>query len=189
MKKIIITTGLLASVIGIHAQQNQSPAQMEPVGDTTAFQLSLTPDIALYSRTTTVRGLALNIWGENQIEGVNIGVVNGSTGESAGFSWALVNYDDTFHGVQWGWVNYSKQEFIGWQRGLVNIDRGTFLGFQDGFVNVTEETRGLQLGLVNYAERLRGVQIGIINVALNNPWFKEFPDKLATGFPIINWSF
>jgi hypothetical protein len=45
------------------------------------------------------------------------------------------------------------------------------------------------LGLVNYAENLHGVQIGLANIALNNPWFKEFPDKLATGFPIVNWSF
>jgi hypothetical protein len=43
--------------------------------------------------------------------------------------------------------------------------------------------------LVNYAENLRGVQVGLANVAMNNPWFNEFPDKLATGFPIVNWSF
>ncbi len=48
---------------------------------------------------------------------------------------------------------------------------------------------GLQVGLVNYAEELHGVQIGLANIAINNPWFSEFPDKLATGFPIVNWSF
>jgi hypothetical protein len=42
---------------------------------------------------------------------------------------------------------------------------------------------------VNYSENLRGVQIGLVNIARNNPWFNEFPDKLATGFPIVNWSF
>jgi hypothetical protein len=30
----------------------------------TPLQLSLTPDIALFPRTTTVRGLSLDIWGE-----------------------------------------------------------------------------------------------------------------------------
>jgi hypothetical protein len=38
-------------------------------------------------------------------------------------------------------------------------------------------------------ENLDGVQIGLINIAMNNPWFTEFPDKLATGFPFVNWSF
>lgn len=42
---------------------------------------------------------------------------------------------------------------------------------------------------MNYAENLRGVQIGFVNVAMNNPWFNEFTDLLATGFPIVNGSF
>jgi hypothetical protein len=28
------------------------------------------------------------------------------------------------------------------------------------------------------------VQVGLANVAMNNPWFNDFPDKLATGFSI-----
>jgi hypothetical protein len=31
-----------------------------------------------------------------------------------------------------------------------------------------------------------GLQASIARI---NPWFKEFPDKLATGFPIFNWPF
>ena len=62
-------------------------------------------------------------------------------------------------------------------------------GFQSGWINVSQEFHGLQLGLLNYAENLRGVQIGFVNIARNNPWFKEFPDKLATAFPFVNWSF
>ena len=75
------------------------------------------------------------------------------------------------------------------QIGYVNVSSGTFVGVQDGWVNVAEDFTGLQYGLINYAKNLRGVQIGIVNIARNNPWFKEFPDKLATGFPIVNWSF
>ncbi len=56
-------------------------------------------------------------------------------------------------------------------------------------MNYAEKCEGLQLGLVNYAENLHGVQLGLVNVAMNNPWFTEFLDKLATGFPILNWSF
>jgi hypothetical protein len=42
---------------------------------------------------------------------------------------------------------------------------------------------------VNYAKNLRDVQIGLANLAMNSPKFDDFPDKLATGFPIVNWSF
>ncbi|HEY5298648.1 MAG TPA: hypothetical protein VIK59_12080 [Verrucomicrobiae bacterium] len=186
MKKIFVSAVLAAGTVALQAQQYQRD---EPMERTTAIQLSLTPDIALYPRDATVRGVSLNIWGENQQSGFTLGIVNGSTGDSKGFSWGIVNYDESYHGVQWGIVNLSRQEFVGWQRGIVNCDRGTFTGFQDGIVNVSEEARGFQLGLVNYAQELNGLQIGLINVAMNNPCFSDFPDKLAKGFPIVNWSF
>jgi hypothetical protein len=69
------------------------------------------------------------------------------------------------------------------------VSGGTFTGFQSGAVNVSEQVTGLQLGIVNYGQELHGVQVGLVNIAANNPWFTEFPDKLATGFPIVNWSF
>jgi hypothetical protein len=176
MKKTFILATLLVGAASLQAED-------------TAIQLSLTPDVALFSKTTTVRGLSLNIWGENPQWSLTLGFVNGSTGDSGGFSWGLVNYDESYQGVQWGWANYSRESFIGWQRGFVDVSQGTFEGFQSGAVNVSEDTTGLQLGVVNYAQQLKGVQVGFINVAENNPWFTEFPDKLATGFPILNWSF
>jgi len=157
--------------------------------DESVFQASLTPDIAIHPRTTQINGLALNIWGENPQSSLNLGFVNGSTGDSKGLSWGLLNYADSYTGVAWGWVNVSREKFYGWQDAFVNISQGTFTGLQTGWINVAQEFEGLQLGLVNYAETLDGVQIGFVNVALNNPWFTEFPNKLATGFPVVNWSF
>jgi hypothetical protein len=155
----------------------------------TPIQLSLTPDIALYPNTEMVRGFSLNIWGENPQSSLTLGLVNGSTGESSGFSWGLVNYTESYTGVQWAAVNISTKSFIGWQHGYVNISQGTFTGFESGLMNISEDTTGLQLGFVNYAQKLNGVQIGLVNVAMNNSWFNGFPDQLATGFPIVNWSF
>jgi hypothetical protein len=155
----------------------------------TPIQLSLTPEIALYPRTTTVRGLSLNIWGENPQISLDLGFVNGSTGDSGGLSVGIVNYAESYSGVQWGAINVSTENFLGWQHGFVNIAQGTFTGFQWGFINVGEKTIGFQLGAVNYAQDLHGLQIGFINVAMNNPVFDEFPDKLAPAFPILNWSF
>ncbi len=175
MKKLTLILVSLASATLVYAD--------------TPIQLSLTPDIALYPKSTMVRGLSLNIWGENPQSSLTLGLVNGSTGDSSGFSWGIVNYDETYRGVQWGVVNFSRESFIGWQRGCVNIAQGTFVGYQSGLVNVGQTTTGFQLGVVNYAENLRGLQIGLANLAINNPWFTDFPDKLATGFPIVNWSF
>ena len=141
-----------------------------------AFQASLTPDTAIQAKSTEIDGLTLSVWGENPQHALSLGFVNGSTGDSSGLSWAfLLNYDDSYKGVQLGLVNYSKEDYLGLQLGCVNAAEGKF--------------KGLQWGFVNYTENLHGVQIGFINVAENNPWFTEFPDKLAKGFPIVNWSF
>ncbi len=164
MKKLLVISALVISAAGLRAEESHG------------FQASLTPDIAIYSKTTEIRGLSLNIWGENPQYGAALGFVNGSTGDSSGFSWAFFyNYADTYTGVEWSLVNYSKTSFTGWQAGMVNYSEGKF--------------NGLQMGLVNYAENLHGVQIGLANIAMNNPWFNDFPDKLATGFPFVNWSF
>jgi hypothetical protein len=175
MKKLLIIPVIVASAVSAGAEE--------------FFQASLTPDVAIYAKTTEIRGLALDIWGENPQHSLNLGFVNGSTGDSGGFSWGLVNYADSYTGTAWGAVNFSRESFTGWQSGCVNISQGDFLGLQSGGINLAQGFEGLQLGFVNYAENLRGVQLGFINVALNNPWFTEFPDKLATGFPFVNWSF
>lgn len=154
------------------------------------FQASLTPDIAIHPKTTTIRFVSLDIWGENPQHGFNLGFVNGSTGESSGFSWAFIaNYADSYTGVAWGIVNIRHKKFVGWQGSCVNYSQGYFKGFQSALVNISQEAHGLQWGVVNYTESLRGVQVGLVNIIKDNPWFNEFPHKLALGFPIVNWSF
>ncbi len=155
-----------------------------------SFQLSLTPDIALQSKDTTIRAVSLGIWSENPQHSLTLGIVNGSTGESSGVSlaWGL-NYTDTYTGVHLALVNVSRTSFVGVQLAAVNYSQGKFEGVQLGFVNYAQEASGVQLGWVNYAENLHGVQVGFVNIAMNNGWFDEFPDKLAKGFPFVNWSF
>lgn len=178
MKKL-----LLVSTLGLGALAANA-------SDTAFFQASLTPDIAINSRETVVNGIALSIWGENQQHALALGFVNGSTDESSGFSWGLVNYSDGYHGVNWGIVNVNLTSFTGWQDGIVNVAQGDFVGFQSAWlVNYAENMQGLQLGLVNYTKSLNGVQIGLANIAMNNENFTAFPHELAKGFPIVNWSF
>jgi len=75
-EKLIMLSALVIGAAGVRA-------------DESAFQASLTPDIAVHSKTTEISGLSLNIWGENPQHGVALGFVNGSTGESSGFSWGF----------------------------------------------------------------------------------------------------
>jgi len=156
----------LALVIGLAAVAAQAEDHF--------FQASLTPEIALRARTDTITGISLNIWGENPQKSFTLGFVNGSTGDSKGFSWGLWNYSENYTGVHWGVVNTSTGKFIGWQNAMVNWSK---------------DVEGLQTGWVNYTEKLNGVQLGLVCIVKDNPWFKEFPDKLAMGFPFLNWSF
>ena len=158
---------------------------------TTPIQLSITPDLALYSRSETVEGLTISLWGENPQTALAVGVVNGSTGQSAGFSLGfLLNYADSYKGIQWAPINYTKNDYLGWQAGFVNYTEGFMKGLQSGVVNYAGTLTGLQLGLVNYAETAKtGGQIGLLNLIPSNNWFTDLPDELAPGMVFVNWKF
>lgn len=157
----------------------------------TPLQISLTPDIALFSRSERIEGLTIGLWSENPQSALAIGLVNGSSGDSAGVSWAfLLNYADDYKGLQMAPVNYTKGDFLGWQAGLVNYTEGYMKGLQTGAVNYAGKLTGLQLGFVNYADSAEtGVQIGFVNLMPRNAWFTELPDELAPGMIFVNWRF
>jgi hypothetical protein len=150
----------------------------------------LTPRFAIHSEDTQINGASLGVWSQNPQHSVTVGFVNGSTATSSGFTWGvLANYSDSYSGVALSVVNISHKSFAGWQGGLVNYSEGDLAGLQSGWFNYSGEIHGVQWGLVNYTEKLRGVQVGLLNIARNNPMFKEFPNKLATGDTFVNWSF
>jgi len=179
MKKILVLTCL-----GIFMVVGQAMAS-KPI------QLSLTPDIAIHSRTTRIEGLSLNIWGENPQSSLALGIVNGFTGTSKGFSLGLLlNYSDNYKGFQLGAVNYTKGSMLGWQAGVVDYVEGSMKGLQTGLVNYAGNLKGVQLGIVNYAaSATTGVQIGILNLIPQNKWFTNFPDEIAPGMLLVNWRF
>lgn len=141
-----------------------------------AFQLSLTPEVALHERDVLIEGVSLHVWGENPQKALSLGIISGSTGESAGFSWSLLaNYADSYKGVHWAPVNYTQDRFLGWQSGMVNY---------------AGQLRGLQTGFVNYAEAADGgLQLGLANVIHESEWFRELPNAPAPAFPFLNWRF
>src|SRR5689334_20938814 len=115
MKKLLLLVALVVSTAGLKADDSESHF----------FQASLTPDIAIQPKTAEIGGISLNIWGENPQHCFALGFVNGSTGESGGFTWAFfVNYADSYTGVAWSMVNISHTSFTGWQSGIVNLSKG-----------------------------------------------------------------
>lgn len=154
------------------------------------FNLSLTPEVAVYPRGDTIEGLCLSIWGENQQTALAIGIANGSVGNSAGLSagWIL-NYADAYRGIEWAMINYDKGDFLGWQAGFVDYTGNTMMGLQSGVVNYAGRTKGLEFGFVNYTENVEaGGQIGIINIIKSNKsWFGDLPNSLAPVMIFINW--
>ena len=162
MKKLVIVA--LICIVASSAYAENKP-----------FQASLTPDVAIHSQETYIKGITLNIWGQNPQAAFAFGFVNGSSGDSAGFSWGLVNYAENYTGVEWAAVNYAKGNFTGWQ---------------SGFFNYSGKLKGLQLGAINYAKTAEsGLQVGFINIIEQNQWFTGFPKELAKGMIFVNWRF
>jgi hypothetical protein len=171
MKKMITAAVLFITVAGASAQ-------------TKPFNLSLTPDIAVYDQTTEIRGITLSIWGENPQHSLAIGLVNGATGDSTGLSLGLINQADNYKGVQWGAVNYASGNLTGWQG-------GPLFGFPiSAFNYTTGDLTGLQSGLVNYAGGSGpGVQVGLVNLMPMNEMFSNLPRELAPAMVFVNWRF
>ncbi len=162
MKKLVIA--VLICLVASSAYAESKP-----------FQLSLVPDVAIHSKDTHIKGVTLNIWGQNPQSAFALGFVNGSTGDSKGFSWGLVNYAESYTGVELGLVNYAT---------------GNFTGVQSGFFNYAVKLKGLQLGTINYAKTAEScIQIGLINIISQNQWFTGFPNELAKGMVFVNWRF
>lgn len=162
MKKLVIA--VLICLVASSAYAESKP-----------FQLSLVPDVAIHSKDTHIKGVTLNIWGQNPQSAFALGFVNGSTGDSKGFSWGLVNYAESYTGVESGLVNYAT---------------GNFTGVQSGFFNYAVKLKGLQLGTINYAKTAEScIQIGLINIISQNQWFTGFPNELAKGMVFVNWRF
>jgi hypothetical protein len=173
--------------LGVFAQQNPS------------FQASFVPNGAMYPPEQRIDGMTLSIWGENPQSAFALGFVNGSTGESEGLSLGLVNYAESYSGVQWSFINYAEKDFTGWQGGPllglvvsgVNYTGGYMRGVQLGVINLAGKLSGFQVGLINYAQYVDpGIQIGLVNViAQNSGWFTNWPDEVAPGMVLVNWRF
>jgi hypothetical protein len=185
MKKLIVCRAAVLVSIGVMAEiKPVNTTEIKPVN------MSLTPDAAIYSRNVRIEGFTLSLWGENPQKSFALGIVNGSTGNSAGLDWAFIlNYADNYDGVKWGLVNFTKGDGLGWDGGFVNYTEGLSTGLLTGVVNYAERLKGVEFGLVNYVDKTdSGFQIGLINIIRSNKsWFSDLPNSLAPGMILVNW--
>jgi hypothetical protein len=148
------------------------------------IQLSLFDPIQIVKSDQDVKGFRFNLlYGYNQnVTGVDLGLVNRVGGDFVGFQYGTVNWGEgNGKGLSWGIVNYYAGDYVGWQSAAVNYTGGRFKGFQHGVFNYAAKMRGFQLGIWNQTESLYGLQIGLINI-------NSAGDPL-NFFPIVLWSF
>jgi hypothetical protein len=147
-------------------------------------QLALFNPIQIFSEEDSIQYFRWNfIYGVNaDVRGLDIGLVNQTTGSQRGLQSGLVNVTQEFHGWQNGFVNsnegsdksiglqtgfisYVNGDFSGLQWGTFNIVKGEYHGTQVGLFNSAGDLHGLQVGFINYADSIsEGVQIGLANV-------------------------
>ena len=128
------------------------------------IQLSLFNPIQIVPESESVSGLRFNlIYGKNvNVTGLDLGLVNQSTGIQ--------------NGVQWWGVNLTDGGVTGWQSVFVNVSKGNSIGLQTGVVNHHQgHFHGLQFSVVNYAATLKGLQLGIINIIGEGGFLPVFP--------------
>jgi hypothetical protein len=180
----------LAACLALLAVPGPAAAETKPV------QIALFSPVQVFPPATDIVGVRVDLlYGRNHdMTGLDLGLVNHSTGSE--FAW------------QWGGVGYVEHDFVGWQNNVVNLTNGTFTGFQDGLVNHVGSTTaafqmgavnhgntvvGCQLGCVNYTESMNGLQVGLLN------WTKQMHGlQIGIGniiekgkypfLPIVNWT-
>ena len=137
----------------------------------TPVLLSFVTPLQVPTRDFDVRGLRISlVYGESHnFQGLDIGAVGRSTGNSTGIHLALLATvtEGDARGLQLGSVSYVKGAFGGLQVGVVNyaVKAG---GFQLGAFNGADHISGLQFGLINVTRTMMGVQFGLVNVIQDN---------------------
>lgn len=159
------TTPVMVSLI--------DPIQLPSDGyDVAGLRLSL-----IYGACDDFAGLDIGLINRaaGEFDGLGIGGVNIANGRLCGAQLGLVNWNthsatlwaDRSIGGQVGVLNYCDS-FCGLQDGLVNISSGKFTGLQASFLNVASDVRGAQIGsyvilAANFADTITGCQIGLLN--------------------------
>ncbi len=162
MRRLGLAAPLLAALCFL-APTSARPDSGKPISVGLFTPIQIVPE----SQGVSAFRLSL-IYGRNAfLTGLDIGLVNTTSGQVTG--------------LQWGLVGIVGGSFTGWQDNVVNVTGQNFVGLQWGLYNQANHTEGLQLGLVNNTVTMNGVQIGLINIIHRG--------GMLPLFPIFNFSF
>lgn len=100
---------------------------------------------------------------DGDVFGLQTASVNVDWGDVWGLQLGVVDYCNSFHGIQFGGLNWNNTTSHGWQTAVANADQEEFTGFSAGAINYSLRLVGCQVGLVNFADSMTGVQIGVVN--------------------------
>ena len=120
---------------------------------------------------------------DGNVYGMQFAPVSVDWGDVWGMQLGVVDYCNSFHGVQFGALNWNNTQSHGWQVAVANADQEEFVGCaigavnyslrftgcQIGAVNTADSFAGCQIGVVNAVQRMRGVQIGVVNMICESP--------------------
>jgi hypothetical protein len=102
---------------------------------------------------------------DGDVFGVQVASVNADWGNVWGVQVGVVDYCNSFHGIQVGGINWNNTPSHGWQTAVANANQEEFAGFSAGAVNYSLRVTGCQIGAVNLADSMTGCQIGFFNAA------------------------
>ncbi len=151
-------------------------------GKRQGLQVSLVPSVQVFSESSEVSGVRINIIGSNlSMRGADLGLVNLT--------------DQVFIGAGFGIANSVKTDALGLQVGGYNY-AGTMRGVQCGAYNKALTLNGVQIGLVNHSVENNLLQAGLVNVANNREgWqigvmnFNTDVNATLPGMIFVNGSF
>ena len=150
----------------------------------------LGPELSWQPGTTRINGFVEGLWTENPQSALSVSLFNGSTGDSRGLAiGGIVNYSESYAGLQIAPLNTVYDEFVGLQVGVFNYVQECASGVQLGCYNVSKDMTGLQVGIMNVASNLYGVQIGLVNLNVSNAFLTKLPGELSPGMILLNWKF
>jgi hypothetical protein len=157
MRNLFLTFAALLFILPAAVNTNVY-AQESPI------QVALFNPVQIAPETNSVTGLRLSLlYGKNvNVNGIDIGLVNVTTGNQLG--------------LQWGAVGYNEGNFNGWQDNFVSITKGNLTGLQTGAVTYNAgKVSGLQIAIVNYAATMNGLQLGLVNIIGKGGFLPVFP--------------
>ena len=110
-----------------------------------------------------IQGAVLANVVDGNVYGLQTSAVNADWGDVLGLQVGVVDYCNSFNGLQVAGFNWNNLASYGWQTAVANANQDEFVGLSVGAVNYSMKATGCQIGVVNVGDTMTGCQIGVVN--------------------------